>query len=675
MLHGIDVLRIDGDLCCKIECSENPDWGFARNRQLIIKSVLAEYSASVFNTSINSSVGLLYGGNRDYHWQGLIVGPVNGRLVKIVDGVYYKPIDDDIVKPISALSCTDRIIYEYMVRDGYYTVSLILRDCRGFVEFTVEASKPSFLAFLLDFRDAESTSNYRYILRKHEGRVEIVSDSLLRAVVDGFDDFESWDLWLSWRYKLGDGFREVRNGVLRFIEHIRPIHIPAVFKSLRGRLTLRIPLSIEEYCKPILNMNLAINAEPMVRDLVEMRIRRMAGFGVLFNSLVAPEAGSWWFRRVWIRDLVEGLRWNMKTYIYVLGWGSWLSRLVVELLRISWINGGTPILTSSKSFSSDAFPQLINVAVELSRLTGNIDVLRSALKLMFKAFQELRRNGFSASKLIDGVIASKPSSSWIDSIVNIDGVEWPMRLPLSWIGRVGGEYALVEVNSLYLEAVCRLLSSLKSFNIPTPTWLKDFQYELMDGFKKWFGSSGLPPLTINIPSRLIDNTLSSASVLAVSVLTDIIYDRECVGNAWRDVEKLIVKRRLRYIGDEVEIFGLLTRMGDLKPYIGDMEYHGSVVWPRDTPYLIKIMETLSIDVKGVLLNNLDHMVYEGAVGYVNELFSLPIGINPNPSVDSTNPIPVKNPAQYWSQWCDPYLDYYSSIKSIVDPGISSLTIL
>lgn len=169
MLHGIDVLRMGDDLCCRVECSENPDWGFARNRQLIIKSVLAEYSSSVFNTSISSSVGLLYGGNRDYYWQGLIVGPVNGRLVKIVDGVYYKPIGDDIVKPISAISCTDRIIYEYMVRDGYYTVSLILRDRGGCVEFAVEASKPSLFALLLDFRDAESTSSYRYILQKHGG--------------------------------------------------------------------------------------------------------------------------------------------------------------------------------------------------------------------------------------------------------------------------------------------------------------------------------------------------------------------------------------------------------------------------------------------------------------------------------------------------------------------------
>ncbi|MEM1546439.1 MAG: hypothetical protein QXY40_03605 [Candidatus Methanomethylicia archaeon] len=661
MLDRIRILRMDDDVCCRVECYENPDWGFARNYQLILKSVFAEYSASVFNTSISSSVGLLYGGNRDYHWQGLIIGPVDGKLIKIIDGVYYKPIDEDILNPISAISCIDRIIYEYKTGNGCYKVLLSLRDVDGYVELNVKASKPSFFALPLDIRNAESMVSYKYTICRYRGYMEVnVLNSLLKVIVKGIDDIENWGEWINWIYKLGDGFRTLSNGDLRFIKYVRSIYIPVLLKSLSGSLNIAIPISVKRCLKPNLTLNLNINADPIIRDLIELRVRRLASFGVPFNSLIAPEAGAWWFRRVWIRDLVEGLRWNLKTYIYVLGWKSWITELIMELLRISWINNGTPILPSSKSFSSDAFPQLINVATELSRLTGSSNLLEKVLKIMFRAIKKLRGNKFSASKIMDGVIVSKPNSSWIDSMVSIDGVKWPMRLPTSWIGRVGVEceFALVEVNALYLEATYRLLSLLNSLGVTVPLWLKDFYYELRDGFRKWFINGSLPPLTVNIPLGLTDNTLSSAGIVAASTLKDIVY--EDIRGMWRDVEKLIVKRKLIFIGSGEEVFGVLTRINELKPYLGDMEYHGSVIWPRDTPYLIEFMKKLSMDVKGILLNNLDHMVCEGAVGYVSELFSLPLGVNPSPSIYSMNPVPVKNPAQYWSHWCDPYLDYFKS---------------
>ena len=71
------------------------------------------------------------------------------------------------------------------------------------------------------------------------------------------------------------------------------------------------------------------------------------------------------------------------------------------------------------------------------------------------------------------------------------------------------------------------------------------------------------------------------------------------------------------------------------------------------------MKCLGLDPYGVLVNNLDHMVSEGAIGYVSELFSLPVGLNPHESGEySRNPVPVKNYAQYWSHWCDPYIEYF-----------------
>jgi glycogen debranching enzyme len=108
-------------------------------------------------------------------------------------------------------------------------------------------------------------------------------------------------------------------------------------------------------------------------------------------------------------------------------------------------------------------------------------------------------------------------------------------------------------------------------------------------------------------------------------------------------------------------FGILLRDIERVPYLADKEYHGATIWPRDTPYLLELMEGMGKDVLGLLVSNLDHMVSEGAIGYCSELFSLPVGENPNPCPESQNPVPVKNPAQYWSHWCDPYLDHLKEL--------------
>ena len=51
---------------------------------------------------------------------------------------------------------------------------------------------------------------------------------------------------------------------------------------------------------------------------------------------------------------------------------------------------------------------------------------------------------------------------------------------------------------------------------------------------------------------------------------------------------------------------------------------------------------------------------EGALFYNQELFSRPCGNNPAPDERTRrNPVPVKNPIQFWSQWCDPYIRFFS----------------
>ena len=87
-----------------------------------------------------------------------------------------------------------------------------------------------------------------------------------------------------------------------------------------------------------------------------------------------------------------------------------------------------------------------------------------------------------------------------------------------------------------------------------------------------------------------------------------------------------------------------------------------MVWPRSTPYLIGLLRLLGEEetIRGLLRNALDHQMSEGAVFYSHELLAPPFGDNPRPDPSTAdNPVPVKNPVQFWSQWCDPFLDSLS----------------
>jgi glycogen debranching enzyme len=130
-----------------------------------------------------------------------------------------------------------------------------------------------------------------------------------------------------------------------------------------------------------------------------------------------------------------------------------------------------------------------------------------------------------------------------------------------------------------------------------------------------------------------------------------VFSRDELARVWDATrDKLLVER-----GGKA--FGILAKDSAERVYYGDEQYHEAVVWPRDTPYLIRLLELLGEEgtVRDILDSNLGHMVEEQAVFYGSELFSLPEGRNPHPTGDSQDPVPVKDPVQFWSQWVDPYL--------------------
>jgi len=141
-----------------------------------------------------------------------------------------------------------------------------------------------------------------------------------------------------------------------------------------------------------------------------------------------------------------------------------------------------------------------------------------------------------------------------------------------------------------------------------------------------------------------DKTSGSPTVVAFSLLLDEnIFSQSEIKEFVKGVkENLLVERHGLP-------FGILVKKSPKRTYYGDEEYHEAVVWPRDTPYLIRILraagEVEKETVEGIQRSNLEHQMNEGFVFYNSELFS----------PDNGEMVPVKNPVQFWSQWVDPYL--------------------
>ncbi|MEM4699911.1 MAG: hypothetical protein QXT74_03040 [Candidatus Nezhaarchaeales archaeon] len=661
------------EACAELDTSENPDWGFARNKQVLLKCPLLEYSTSTFDAPVPSPVGVLHGGNRDFSWQGLLAGPVRGEIYKLLDALYYKPADAEELRPLAVRAWRDSANYVYVDERGeHYEVSISIAMTRGAGVLSARASRPTIFAPLLDVRRAEAAEAPSYDVRLEKGVLSASSSGApLRISVTGFDEAQRLEVSLDWVYKLGDGFRAIEDGKVVFVRHVRRVYMPAALSSSSGALRIEVPLPEVRYRGLKVDVERRaraaelLKAPPRVREAILLRIDRLLGFGSPINLLVAPEAGSMWFRRIWASDLLEGLRWNVRTYVEVLGLSKWLVGLVRELLGLAYKMEGLRVLVTEGGYSSVALPQLINVSALLSERVGDRGLARDASKLAVRVCEALRAGReFSGCRLHEGLVLCKANSSWIDVLYPVEGGgRWPTRLPWGWRNLVppDGQFALVEVNALFIEALSRLARALEGGGLKIQREVVELREELLDGYRKWFDAGGgLPPMTVEPVAGLVDGTKSSMGVVALAALKGVVYGKEELRGAWRDVEQLLVRRRLVELGDGWEVFGVLVRKDEARPYLGDLEYHGPVVWPRDTPYLMELMEALGMDVYGVLVNNLDHMVAEGAVGYASELFSLPLGRNPHPrGEESLNPVPVKNFAQYWSHWCDPYIDYFS----------------
>ncbi|MGC8601194.1 MAG: hypothetical protein ACP5GO_02575 [Thermoprotei archaeon] len=459
------------------------------------------------------------------------------------------------------------------------------------------------------------------------------------------------DKELSLNYDRGSGFRQGNP----------PKYVP---ESKRGHLLLELSFDgdaevvvhpLFSYVRPrIAQWDLdLIDSYPEFRvtpwgRLLIGRAESAALFGVACGAGFLPDAGAWWFRQVWSRDLYQGLLYNLKAFHRAPRLRDELWQAAEAGFSAMGYDGGLPdrLCPLEGSSASDVFPLFLLYVSSLLSLEWREAYARALASLVDYAL-----NCYSPLKDLSsrGAVESGAASSWWDSRVWVNGRLRPTRLPEGWDDK---PYVLPEVNALYAVALKGAAEVAEKLGMEAGK-IREASETIHKSMRKL--SKGYLPMIYDLNDGKGDYTPSSTAIMAHALLSRIGKFEED-GLFDQVIDKLMVRKRIVSLEGYVDKhlpFGVLVRPSP-GPYYGDAEYHGAVAWPRETPYLLEVLSSLNMTdlIKQLLLSNLDATASDGAFLYVPELYSL----------DGQELVAVKNPAQFWSNWLDPYLTYVDLLR-------------
>ena len=424
-------------------------------------------------------------------------------------------------------------------------------------------------------------------------------------------------------------------------------------------------------------------------------------FAMAVEGTRVPASGGWWFRTPWFRHLFEGYLHNWRTLL-ALDKGA----MIEDSLRLAlkYQDPGTGRLPSrlpeikadlerweqSGSLPADYYASPDGVLVMYTFLAEYLPEIKDealleaclqGFKRVFTAFKRSRLNLRKGDPVLleSGLLVSLPAHSWMDGkrVVWAEGItvtDLPLRAPANWqvqdiLGFRDSHYTweqyqyptyfLPELNARWLkmlEAGQALAARFGDNELAAElTLIQSLAREAYKGIFWNPHAQGLYNLVTL--ERRIDGTPCAAEVEAAALLGTEVFTPAELEQIWVHARnRLLVKRKQ---GEETLPFGLIARDTPERVFLDNQQYHEAVVWPRETPYLIRLLRRLGHEevVQQLLATNMAHQMDEGVVFYSHEMLSLPEGGNPSPNPDTEqNPVPVKNPMQWWSQWCDAFLD-------------------
>jgi len=372
------------------------------------------------------------------------------------------------------------------------------------------------------------------------------------------------------------------------------------------------------------------------------------------------DAGSMWFRQLWLRDSFEALHSNFN-FFYRCEPGK-VRSLILAGLSMQDSAGIIPTRVGNAgdkaSNGLDSTLLCMLCGCKYYESSGDVQVADAVSHALKKFLAQA--GGKKHDVALDyGLLACPANYSWTDSCAKIavGGAEVlvPRRIPAEWLGTTPEQqrdaaearYALVETNALWVA----LLRHASRLSLPRKNEL-DWVYKLAQrNFYEVFSTGkGLAHIArASDPFAQRDPSFCSASVVAYSLVPHL-FRRAELSKAFGRVQQELVYRNGKAFGIPVRSAKALA-----DGFEDDAQYHGHVCWPRDSPYLYKFL--LLCDkpylAQQLLQSSLEQEFAESAVGYCPELFALDEG---------REPLPVKNPAQLWSHFVDAYLDFFKEKK-------------
>ncbi len=455
------------------------------------------------------------------------------------------------------------------------------------------------------------------------------------------------------------------------------------------------------------------------RDAIIARIAGLTKFKTYVRYhlstvyIKVPPAGALWFKTPWYRDVFEGILSSFQTLMKIPEEKENIKEIIsialIEQDKTGLILNRLPeYKTSERSHNSSDGTLLCFITA--NAYIGKTKDLDFALKILpniehtILSFQNSNNDPSLAScadgpprvDIESGLLLSAPHHSWIDTssqCIEYAGrrIEWiPNRVSKKFVKDIydcvadkervrnhllSPSFFLPEINAQWITMLKGTVATIdfveqKTTKNSFPELKRNIVNMISQAeknFKDIFWNN-VNSYLFNIVYKdgiIKDEIECETGVTAAAMLGESIFSQTELSYIWDLVrKKLLVYRRLvKYEYEEETLpFGIITKNDDERIYYNDNQYHSDVIWLRSTPYLIKLLKLLNQEktIKEILINTLDHQMTECAIFYNQELFSRPFGNNPAPD-DRTckNPVPVKNPIQFWSQWCDAFVEYFA----------------
>ncbi len=659
-----------------------------------IPRILHRTSNSELSFSTRSVlIGELISPNRDYPYEGLSA-VIDNENWKFLDGLAFAINANG--KNLQLIPTTVRLypwksIYRYSIpqkQNSYLDVEYYL--CRGpilkklIVQFrlsdSLDRNEKLILEPLVDIRHMYSDSSPRdHFLENTDESIIIGREGKKLSILTKNPlSFQQNTRTQHWKYMLGDGSRIRENGSIRFLPNERFLYVPGTlsisFRKRKAELQIscgnydgkknkyelknhneRTYLSklkkIQKFVHSRIANSTDFNNPNSVVAIQGRAFNLLEGFDISINDIRGPDAGAYWFRNIWFRDAFQSICDNFDLYYRFKK--AYIRNFLLKSLQCKRRGLIPNKLPERKTFEADYSAldsTLLAFICTQKFLQKNSDPkLKKSFNEAVEEFMLNLNNG--PARLDNELLKSPPNYSWTDSFVDYgafnSNVKISSRVPPEWIAKMvenssnleeflgkirNSRYFLVELNALWT----RFLIDSQPLDSK-----EDGISLLSQGIAKKFKDTFFSKRPIAILDNHFNRSseLWSASVYSAALLPELFSDEE--------IQMLVSEFEHMFVKRENQLFGVLTREHGNKTFLGDNEYHGAVLWPRESLSLYRVLSRID-DPRAaeILLSNLGHQMEEGAIYFSNELFAVE---------NNERPLPVKNPAQCWSQFVSPFL--------------------